>query len=237
MEKPSLYLPPNQKSNLPHKKLTKLVDTSNNRRAKKPYPSQNATPPNQDSNKHEWIKIVAKIAKTANIHARKITTKHTQECVKKAISKYRQLYEKNPKKMNKKIFKNQETPPLDCITDEYNNIITNPEDIANEIHKQQSICNRPTVPTCYHQSEHTTHCTCGVRQYPWHDLDGLVLDKRGDPQTSLHKHFDRETYNICLKILANNKTPGPDKIPNIILKNMRETFHTLLSLFFSHCYK
>ena len=28
--------------------------------------------------------------------------------------------------------------------------------------------------------------------------------------------FDRETYDTCLKNLANNKTPGPDKIPDII---------------------
>ena len=108
-------------------------------------------PPNQEPNQNEWIKIVAKIVKTANVHARKITTKHIQECVRKAISKYMQLYEKNPKKINKKIFKKQETPSLDYITDEHNNIITNPEDIANEIHKQQSISNRPTVPPCYHQ--------------------------------------------------------------------------------------
>ena len=39
------------------------------------------------------------------------------------------------------------------------------------------------------------------------------------------------------KNLANNKAPGPDKIPNIILKNMPENFHKLLFLFFSHCYK
>jgi hypothetical protein len=59
---------------------------------------------------------------------------------------------------------------MDCITDEHNNILTNPIDIAKEIHKQQSISNRPTVPTCYYQPEHMPRCTCSVRQYPWHDL-------------------------------------------------------------------
>ena len=126
---------------------------------------------------------------------------------------------------------------MDCITDKHNNILTNPVDIANEIHKQQSISNRPTVPTCYYQPEHTPTCTCSVRQYPWHDLTGFTIDTRGNPQTPLHDYFDRETYDICLKKLANNKTPGPDKIPNIILKNMPECFHKLLFLFFTHCYK
>ena len=149
-------------------------------------------PPNEQPNQQEWIRTLAQIAKTANIHVRKITTKYTQEFVKKEISKYRILYEKSPKKINKRVFKNLETPPLYCITDEHNNILTNPIDIANEIHKQQSLSNRPTVPTCHHQPEHTTYCTCGVRQYPWHDLDGYVIDKRGNPQTPLHVYFDKK---------------------------------------------
>ena len=193
--------------------------------------------PTQEHNQQEWIQSLVEIAKTAKIQARKITTKYTQSCIKKAISKYRQLYDKSPKKINKKVFKNQETPPLDCILDRNNNILTNPEDIANEIHIQQSISNRPTVPTCYYQPEHPTQCTCGVRQYPWHDLDGFVIEKRGNPQIPLHKHFDKEIYEMCLKHLSNNKTPGPDKIPNSILKNMPESFHKLLFLFFTHCYK
>jgi len=49
------------------------------------------------SNQQEWIKTLANIAKTANIQAHKITTQYTQNCIKKAISKYRKLYEKSPK--------------------------------------------------------------------------------------------------------------------------------------------
>ena len=71
-----------------------------------------------------------------------------------------------------------DTPPLDYIRDKNNNILTSPEDIANEIHTQQSIRNRPTILTCYYQPEHTNTCICGVKQYPWHDLDGFIIDKR-----------------------------------------------------------
>jgi hypothetical protein len=70
-------------------------------------------PPHQDPNQLEWITTLAQIAKNANKSARKITTKYTQECIKKAIYKYRLLYDKSPKKINKRVFKNQETPPLD----------------------------------------------------------------------------------------------------------------------------
>ena len=84
---------------------------------------------------------------------------------------------------------------------------------------------------------HPPQCTCRVRQYPWHDIDGFIIDKHGNPQIPLYTYLDQETYNLCLKNLANNKTPSPDKIPNSILKNMPTSFHHILFLFFTHCYK
>ena len=126
------------------------------------------------------------------------------------------------------------TPPLDCLVDKYNNILTNPQAIAQEIHVQQSISNRPTVPTCYRQPDHAQQCIYGVRQYPWHDLNGYTIEKHGDALTPLHTYLDQETYDICLKNSANGKTFGPEKIPNAILKNMPPKFHKLLLLFFTN---
>ena len=117
------------------------------------------------------------------------------------------MYEKNPKKINRKVFKHSETALLDSITDRQNNIIINPKDITKEIHIQQFISNHPTIYTCHYQNKHPPHCTCGVRHYPWHDLEGLTIDQNGEPQTTLHTYFDQETYNFCLKNLGNNKVP------------------------------
>ena len=94
------------------------------------------------------------------------------------------------KKIAGKVFKNFETSSLDSIADRQNNIITNPKDIAKKIHVQQSISNRPIVLTYEHQKTHPQHCTCRVRQYPWHDLDGFTIDRCGDPQIPLHTYFD-----------------------------------------------
>ena len=59
----------------------------------------NIPPPlDNDLQKNDWIKELATLAKAANTQARKITTKYTKDCIKKAISKYRQLYEISPKK-------------------------------------------------------------------------------------------------------------------------------------------
>ena len=65
----------------------------------------------------EWIETIVTIAKNANKAARKITTKYTKNCILKAVSKYRQMYEKTPKKINRKVFKNTETSSLDSIVD------------------------------------------------------------------------------------------------------------------------
>ena len=88
-----------------------------------------------------------------------------------------------------------------------NNILTNPEEIAHEIYVQQSISNMPTVPTCHYQPDHPQRYTCGVRQYPWHDIDGYTIEKRGESLISLHTYLDQETYDICLQQLANGKNP------------------------------
>ena len=66
---------------------------------------------------------------------------------------------------------------MDSIIDRQNNILTNPKDIATEIYTQQSISNRPIVPTCQYQNTHPPQCTCEVRQYLWHDLEGYIIDK------------------------------------------------------------
>jgi hypothetical protein len=167
------------------------------------YPhTQIPPPPNDAQLLNKWIQQLSILAKTANKNARAITTKYTRQCVRKAISKYRRLYEISPKKINKIVFKNSETPPLDSLTNRQHNILTNPDNITNEIFAQQTISNRPTIPTCYYQPDHNIECTCAVHQYPWHDLEGFIINKRGIPLIPLHTYFTKSIYDLCLKQLA-----------------------------------
>jgi hypothetical protein len=64
-----------------------------------------------------------------------------------------------------------------------------------------------------------------------------VLEKQDETNASIVNTFDRTTYNLCLKYLGNNKAPGPDNIPNSIIKNLPQHFHDLLFLMFLQCYK
>jgi exonuclease III len=194
-------------------------------------------PPSVPTLINEWIRILGNIGKNAKKNARDIITKKTSINCKKEIAKYRNILNLQPKRIHKVIFKNTENTTLDCITDRQGNILTNPEDIAEEIYIQQSILNQPVIPTCYHLPNHDPDCVCGVRQYLWQDLNGFVLEKRGTTNASIANTFDRNTYDLCLRNLGNNKAPGPDNIPNSILKNMPTQFHNLLYLFFHQCYK
>jgi hypothetical protein len=186
---------------------------------------------------NEWIKTLGNIGKIAKKKARDIITKQTTTNCKKTIAKYRNTLNLQPKRIHKVILKNTDNTTIDSIQDRQGNILTNPEDIAEEIYIQQSILNQPAIPTCHHQTTHNNKCVCGVRQYPWQDLSGFILEKRGDINASISNTFDRITYDLCLKYLGNNKAPGPDNIPNSILKNMPHQFHDLLFLLFQQYYK
>jgi hypothetical protein len=161
--------------------------------------------------------------------------------IQKAISRYKQLYNISSKKANQKIFKNHDIPPLDPILDRSNNILTNPDNMAHEIHLQQTIINKSQVPTCYYQLDHDSDCTCSVYQYPWHNIIGYTIDKYGAPHTPLHTYFDNDTYNLCLKNLKMDKAPSPDKISNSILKSLNfilcfiYSFYNVIKPDKSHC--
>ena len=126
---------------------------------------------------NDWINTHGTIGKTTKKNACDIITKQTTTNCKKTISKYINILNLQPKRIYKVIFKNTENITLDCLKDRQENILTNLEDIAEEIHIQQSILNQLATPTCHHQTTHGHECICGVRQYPWHDLDGFILEK------------------------------------------------------------
>ena len=74
-------------------------------------------------------------------------------------------------------------------------------------------------------------------KYPWHSLQGIILEKRGNPNTHISKQFTREVYDCCIKRLTKGKAPGPDNIPNDIIKALPTPWQDLLYLFFQQCYK
>ena len=78
---------------------------------------------------------------------------------------------------------------------------------------------------------------CAIRKYPWYTQDGIILEKKGPQGTQITTQFIRATYDKCVKRLTKRKAPGPDNIPNDIIKILPLQCHDLMYLFFHHCYK
>ena len=55
-------------------------------------------------------------------------------------------------------------------------------------------------------------------------------------KAQLGTQFNWEVFDGCIKRLTNGKAPGPDNIPNDILKLLPAPWQDLLFLFFKHCY-
>ena len=81
---------------------------------------------------NEWIKILGTIGKATKKNAHDIISKQTSINCKKAISKYRNTLNLQPKRIHKVIFKNIDNTILNNIIDRQDNILTNPKDIIEE---------------------------------------------------------------------------------------------------------
>jgi hypothetical protein len=181
---------------------------------------------------------IANIGRKAKIEAHKIIIKQTTINCKIAITKYRALFNIKPKTIHKKIFHPTIKSSLDCIQNSKGDILTKPEDIANEIYYRQQASFQRQTPFCNTDSiDHPSTCQCEIRKYPWHTHNGIILDKRGPHTTSISTQFTRAIYDNYIKRLTRGKTPVPDNIPNDILKALPPQCQDLIFLFFQHCYK
>ena len=186
---------------------------------------------------HTWIEQLANIAKNAKKEAHKIITKQTGLNCKKTITKYRTLLNIKPKIIHKKIFNPTTTSTLDCLQNPIGQIITKSEEIARKIYITQQKSFQRQAPLCDDITDHPSTCLCAVRKYPWHLHQGIILEKKGNSNTQISNHFTREVYDCCIKRLTKGKTPGPDNIPNDIIKALPTPWQNLLYLFFKQCYK
>ena len=140
-------------------------------------------------------------------------------------------YVNNPKQWHKKIFKTSESVPrLVSMRDKASGKIVNkPEEVAKLVHTVFQRQARPAFgeKTSKYLPEDVK------RDYPWmmntaHD-PFFLESKVGSPQHgtfSLLDHVrDPTLYQKHVQELPNRKSPGPDGIPNELLKHLPESAH------------
>ena len=186
----------------------------------------------------QWIEKITHIGRKTKIEAHKILVKQTAINYKTAITKYRALLNIKSKTIYKKIFHPTIESSLDCIRNSKGDILTKPQDIANEIYSTQQIISfQRQIPLCSDTTDHPSSCQCAIRKYPWHTHDGIILEKKRPHTASISTQFTRDIYDNCVKRLTIGKAHCPDNIPNDILKALPPQCQDLIFLFFQHCYK
>ena len=80
--------------------------------------------------------------------------------------------------------------------------------------------------------------TASDLSFPWEQpgTDSYDLQKRGDG-LPLCELLTIEVYQLCLRGLKNGKAPGPDRVPNELLKHFPAAMHRLLWKFFRLCWQ
>lgn len=70
---------------------------------------------------------------------------------------------------------------------------------------------------------------CTTRKYHWHTHQGIILEK----MPLNRNQFIKEIYNNCTKRPTKDKAPGPNNIPNDIIKALPSQWQDLFSYFSS----
>ena len=71
-----------------------------------------------------------------------------------------------------------------------------------------------------------------VRDYPW-EKDGMRLAKKGDTSPMMQA-YSKELYYEHVRKLPTHKAPGPDEVPNEVLRLMPHEFHECLADLMRH---
>ena len=126
----------------------------------------------------QWIEKIANIRQKVKLEAHKIIPKKTVINCKNVITKYKALLNIKPKTIHKKIFHPTIESSLDCIQNSKGDILTRPQDIANEIYSTQQTSFQRQIPLCSDTTDHPSNCQCAICKYSWHTHNGIILDKK-----------------------------------------------------------
>lgn len=185
----------------------------------------------------QWIEDLANLGKNAKGGAHKITSKQTAINYRTAITKYKTLLNIKPKTIHKWIVYATNNKSLDCIQNSQGNFLTKPTYNSHKNIPYLTNIILKTSTMCEDTIDHPNECMCTIRKYHWHTQNGIILDRRGHPNTQISNQFTWEVYDNCLRRLTRAKVARPDNIPNDIIKILPTQCHDLIFFIFQQCYK
>jgi hypothetical protein len=174
----------------------------------KPPPTDTTTPTKA------WEALQQNLSET-RVSLKQILTKHDKERTLTKLIRFQRLLYENPKKAHRWIFEGGESKKLDSVRLATDDLDSFEEGVKREVTRIYTERSTPIVP----------RETAGV--YPWEhpQREKPLIPNSGGTHDRLGDRYTKHIYQDCLGRLPGRKAPGPDGVPNEVLKNFPAEFH------------
>ena len=175
---------------------------------------QREMPTRETSENTTWESLQLDLVDTRT-SIRQILTRHDRERTLTKLKKFQRLLHENPKRAHRWIFEGGDRKELSSVRLSTGELCSTPEEVIREVTKVYTERQKPVV----------AKETAGA--YPWehpHRTQPLIPDS-GGTHSRLGDRYSEHIYQDCLGRLPGRKAPGPDGVPNEVLKNLPPEFH------------
>jgi hypothetical protein len=141
-------------------------------------------------------------------------TKHDKERTLTKLIRFQRLLYENPKKAHRWIFEGGESKKLDSVRLATGELDSSEEGVKREVTRIYTERSIPVVP----------RETAGV--YPWEhpQREKPLIPNSGGTHDILGDRYTKHIYQDCLGRLPGKKAPGPDGVPNDVLKKLTRQY-------------
>ena len=189
----------------------------------------------------EWEQECGKARKTAQKTKQKKTKKLKQESSNAVRQRIQKQYPIKQKQMNKQIFGNLEDRKqlTTVLNKETGKMVTDPVEVTTYV---QDSFQKQARPASGLPKTNDFYPNSSNREYPWKvgahsNIDPFTLETAAGKQEYGHMSMvdhmrDPNLFSDRIKRLKNGKSPGPDGIPNELLKHLPEGIHQAIHKLF-----
>ena len=155
---------------------------------------------------------------------RKILETHDKDRRVRRTRHFRYMLETNPKKAHRYIFESGEQKPLDHVKLSTGEVSVDPERVIQEVERVYGERQKPVVDPQ------------DARRFPWdagRATGDTLIRSSGGGTDKISERYNKHVFKDCMSRLPGWKAPGPDGVPNEVIKMMPQNFHEALHTLFT----
>ena len=183
------------------------------------------TSPEEGEGRAEFAKRLTDMAGETRKEIRTLLRDRDSASYKKNMQRFQASYATNAKRCHRQVFRDEETRnKVEAIHHPVKGLVTGGQDIADAFTLDMTALMTPSLSkTCTYKKEQVPGPWSSDYKGGTIGPDPFVLrTPRGSPgfETDMRHKLTRTLFQNCLAGLSNKKAPGPDGIPNEILKHL-----------------